>query len=582
MLRGVLAITIFLVATSLASAEGRYALLIGNADYATVEDLKNTKNDARDLGLVFSKLGYDVTVLYDLSRAEMVQTLGEFRRRTHGADHAIIYYAGHGVEIDRENFLIPVDAVLKTDLDIKYETVPLELLSDSTAGASDLSLVILDACRNNPFIAAMTRSWSTRSLGRGLAEVEPTAHSLVAFAAREGTVAQDGVGRNGPYAKALMEVLALPGVEINFVFRMVHDRVLEATMHRQQPHIYGALSSRLIYIHPPETAAQEPEEALELALWREVSSGGTEAEYRAYLEAFPNGAFADVARIRLKALSGSGESGQDLLEASLPEVQDGVSSGAAGSLDAPAQSDIMPARTSGNSAAGAGFQQEPDATASKDTDRSGQSGTTPHLLPDPTALASARRPGLESVETCFRGASAQAGGSKILVEVAIDLDGDVADLPTLLEPSDPSPSDRALFVKLASALDKCAPYAVPRAGRYRLSTSGGAVHLLDGLADGSGGSATKRVGLKLVAACFEPPSGYAGGKDVVVEVEIDAAGNVADLPRLLAPREPTSSDRALFVKLASALDKCAPYRASGPGLYRLHTGGGAIRLLESR
>ena len=222
-------------------ADGRFALIIGNSAYRDVADLTNPKHDAHDLARTFQTLGYDVDLHTDLTRSDFVTALGEFRRKSHGADHAVIYFAGHGMEIDRQNYLIPVDARLKSDIDVEYETSPLDMLSKAASGAGELSLVILDACRDNPFLNQMTRSTATRAIGRGLGRVEPNQNTLVAFAAKEGTVALDGNGRNSPYAAALMQVLAQPGVEINFVFREIHDLVLRNTGGQQRPHFYGAL-----------------------------------------------------------------------------------------------------------------------------------------------------------------------------------------------------------------------------------------------------------------------------------------------------------------------------------------------------
>lgn len=319
MLRGALAAFFLAVAPTWAAAEGRFALLIGNADYTSVEDLRNTVNDAQDIGATLGGLGYDVTVLTDLTRSAMVEALHDFRRRSHGAEHAIIYYAGHGIELDNANFLIPVDADLRTDLDVDFEAVPLSLFTRAASGGADLSLVILDACRNNPFLKTMARAVASRSVGKGLAEVEPGGHTLVAFAAKEGTVALDGGGRNSPYAAALIEVLEEPGVEINFVFRHVHDRVVQATAGQQQPHVYGALSAKQIYIHPPQAQpepepepapepASEPgtsqvEQELELALWRAATADHSVDGYRDYLNSYPEGLFASAAQRRLDALS---------------------------------------------------------------------------------------------------------------------------------------------------------------------------------------------------------------------------------------------------------------------------------------
>lgn len=183
---GIVSLLAFLQASA-AAAGGRIALVIGNSGYANAPDLENPANDASDLGDVFERLGFEVDRRTDLSQIELLGALKEFQRRTLGADVAIIYYAGHGIEIDRQNYLIPVDATLKTDRDIAFEAVTLETALLAVEGAGKLSLVIVDACRNNPFAATIKRTSASRAIGRGLALVEPASNTLVAYAAKEGT-----------------------------------------------------------------------------------------------------------------------------------------------------------------------------------------------------------------------------------------------------------------------------------------------------------------------------------------------------------------------------------------------------------
>ena len=149
--------------------------------------------------------------------------------------------------IDKRNFLVPVDARLLSDVDVEFEAVPLDLVSRAVESAKGLRLIILDACRENPFAASMQRAGATRSIGRGLARVEPSGETLVAYAAKEGTVAADGAGRNSPYSAALLRHLEEPGLEVGLMFRKVRDAVLASTGGRQEPFIYGSLSSRGAY-----------------------------------------------------------------------------------------------------------------------------------------------------------------------------------------------------------------------------------------------------------------------------------------------------------------------------------------------
>lgn len=247
---GIVCLLTFLQA-SVAAAGARVALVIGNSGYINVPNLQNPANDANDIGDVLEQLGFEVDRRIDLSQIELLRALKEFQRRTITADVAVIYYAGHGIEIDRQNYLIPIDATLKTDRDIAFEAVTLETALLAVEGAKVLSLVIVDACRNNPFVATIKRTSASRSIGRGLALVEPARNTLVAYAAKEGTQAYDGDGRNSPYASALIRTLEEPGIEIGKVFRRVRDRVLDATNGAQEPFLYGSLSADDIFLNPP-------------------------------------------------------------------------------------------------------------------------------------------------------------------------------------------------------------------------------------------------------------------------------------------------------------------------------------------
>ena len=197
-----------------AVAGQRVALVIGNASYAHTTALANPLNDANDIGTALERLGFAVTRIENGGRAELWDGLQKFSLAASASDIAIVFYAGHGIEVDKRNFLVPVDARLLSDADVEFEAVPLDLLSRAVERAKGLRLIILDACRDNPFAVAMQRSGATRSIGRGLASIEPSGETLVAYAAKEGTVADDGEGRNSPYTTALLAHLEEPGLEV--------------------------------------------------------------------------------------------------------------------------------------------------------------------------------------------------------------------------------------------------------------------------------------------------------------------------------------------------------------------------------
>jgi hypothetical protein len=237
------------LAATNARADGkRVALVIGNGAYRNVPALLNPPNDAGDVAAALKRLGFAVTLITNGSFDDMRRALIAFGHDAAGADMAAVYFAGHGMEIDGENWLIPVDAELKRDTDAANEAIGLHSVMAQVSNTGSLGLVILDACRNNPFAAKMNRSLATRALTSGLGRIEPVGNVLVAYAARDGTTALDGDHRNSPFASALLRNIEAPGVEVTFMFRNVRDDVMEATRNEQQPFVYGSLSRKAIYL----------------------------------------------------------------------------------------------------------------------------------------------------------------------------------------------------------------------------------------------------------------------------------------------------------------------------------------------
>lgn len=239
-------------------ASERVALVIGMRDYASVVKLDNTLNDARGISQTLEEIGFHVTTALDVKSDELRTLVDEFAFRTETADLALIYYAGHGVEVQGENFLIPVDAQVASNQDIQRQGVSLKQLLASVENARRMRIVILDSCRDNPFgdllgSEALEQTAQaveqTRSIGsQGLAEPSPERGTMVAFAAKDGERALDGSGSNSPFALALMENLTKPDLEISLMFRKVRDQVLEQTNNQQEPHTYGSLSGTPFYI----------------------------------------------------------------------------------------------------------------------------------------------------------------------------------------------------------------------------------------------------------------------------------------------------------------------------------------------
>jgi uncharacterized caspase-like protein len=241
-----------------ALAQKRVALVIGNGAYQKVPTLPNPTNDATDIGKALERLDFRVTQLGNATASEMRRTIVEFGRSVEDADMAVVFYAGHGMEVGGENWLIPTDAELRSDTDVENEAVSLRSISGQVSKAHRLGLVILDACRNNPFAVKMKRAFTLRATTGGLAPTEPTDNVLIAYAARDGTLANDGNGRNSPFSAALLRHIETPGLEISFLFRRVRDDVMTTTKREQQPFVYGSLSKEEIYFKSPR--ASDPAE----------------------------------------------------------------------------------------------------------------------------------------------------------------------------------------------------------------------------------------------------------------------------------------------------------------------------------
>jgi hypothetical protein len=291
-----------------ALAEKRVALLIGNSSYQNVSHLANPANDAAMLADIFKKASFDAVELRtDLKATEMRRALRDFSDKAREADIAVIYYAGHGIEVDGINYLIPVDAVLERDIDIYDEAFPLDRLMITIEPAKQLRLIILDACRDNPFAKTMKRNIAQRAVGQGLAKVDPTApNTLIAFAARAGFTALDGDGRKGsPYAVALADHLTTPGLDLRKAFGFVRDDVLKATNNRQEPFIYGSLGGDDMALVPaPAVAAPPPDPNEPIRRDYEFAERiGTVEAWDFFLGAYPDGYYSKLAQAQRNKLA---------------------------------------------------------------------------------------------------------------------------------------------------------------------------------------------------------------------------------------------------------------------------------------
>lgn len=233
--------------TATTAAGRRIALVIGNSTYVSVPILLNPQRDAALVADTLKRVGFEtVSLQVNLGRDALDSALRNFARQAEAADWALVYYAGHGMEVNGTNYLIPVDAKISSDRDVSLEAVSLDQVRDVVNRAKRLRLIVLDACRDNPFASQMKRTMtvSSRSVSRGLASVEPEAGMLIVYAAKDGETASDGSGINSPFATAFVKNVQRPGLEVRRLFDNVRDDVMDATSRRQQPFSYGSLSGR--------------------------------------------------------------------------------------------------------------------------------------------------------------------------------------------------------------------------------------------------------------------------------------------------------------------------------------------------
>ena len=241
-LAGFCVATLGSIAARDARADTRVALVVGNAKYEHADVLANTVNDAMAVSSVLKKAGFDVDERDNLTVVEFKRAVRDFARTAANADIAVVYYSGHGVEFDGTNYLIPTDARLANDSDVEDEAIPLDRVLAATRAAKKLSLIILDACRENPFLHLEGGMATKRVSFKGLVPLESTGtNTLVAYAAKAGSVSFDGSGANSPFTTALVKYIAEPGLDIRMALGKVRDEVLATTGNAQEPSIYGSL-----------------------------------------------------------------------------------------------------------------------------------------------------------------------------------------------------------------------------------------------------------------------------------------------------------------------------------------------------
>ena len=299
-----------------ALAEKRVALVLGNSAYQNVAPLANPVNDSAKIASTLKDAGFDVVdYRRDLSAADTRRALRDFADRSRDADIAVVYYAGHGIEVDGGNYLIPVDARLERDTDVYDEALSLDRVLVAIEPAKKLRLVILDACRDNPFSRTMKRTVASRAIGQGLAKVEPTSPNvLIAYSAKAGSTAADGDGKNSPFTAALSHHLTKPGLDVRRAFGFVRDEVLKTTGNKQEPFVYGSLGGEDVPLVPaparPAPAAATAPAAPTLNAQAEARRDyelalqvGNRSALNAFLAQYPDGFYASLAKLQLDKIT---------------------------------------------------------------------------------------------------------------------------------------------------------------------------------------------------------------------------------------------------------------------------------------
>jgi tol-pal system protein YbgF len=307
-----LIIGVVLLSAVSAQAEKRVALVIGNGAYK-LGALKNPPNDAKLIGKTLRSLGFHVIERTDLTQRGMKRAISEFGTELANAgDDAVgmFFYAGHGVQAKGNNYLLPTDAELNKESDLELYAVRANwVLGQMEEAGNRVNLVVLDACRNNPF----TRSWK-RSVTRGLARMEAPRGTMIAYATRPGDVAADGKGNNSPYTKAFSDAIQTPGLTLSSVFIKTRNSVIKQTSNEQVPWEEGGLTAELylagqgniqVAAIQPQSAVPIDEKAVELEFWQSVKDSQSKPDYEAYLSKYPNGAFSGLATARIAALTPS-------------------------------------------------------------------------------------------------------------------------------------------------------------------------------------------------------------------------------------------------------------------------------------
>ncbi|HEU4379283.1 MAG TPA: caspase domain-containing protein [Hyphomicrobiaceae bacterium] len=293
-----------------AAPESAVALVIGNSAYRFAPELRNPRNDAADVAAVLRQLGFRVFEGLDLDKSAFGNTIRAFADALVGVDNAVFFYAGHGLQVSEQNYLVPVDAKLATPTDLDFEVVRLDVIQRAMERSAKANVLFIDACRDNPLARTLAGAMGNRSaqVGRGMAASTSSLGTLISFSTQPGNVALDGEGRNSPFAAALKQHLASPGDDLSTILINVRNDVVRATAAQQVPWEHSSLWARF-YFRPPviaatsaRPAALNQEQQAELAQWNSVRTSADRAALKTYLDRYPQGSHAVLAKMFLVRL----------------------------------------------------------------------------------------------------------------------------------------------------------------------------------------------------------------------------------------------------------------------------------------
>jgi len=277
-------------------ADKRVALVIGNGAYKHTPALINPPNDAADIAEALKAIGFDVTLKVDVDKRQMDQVVAQFAREGKAADALLFYYAGHGMQFEGKNFLMPVDAELQDEVSLRYEMVGLDDVKSAMQLSPGVKIMVLDACRDNPLAEKFVRSisLSTRDVPKvqGYARPEKAQGMIVVYATQADDVAQDGTGRNSPFSAAFLKEVREPGLEVGAMFRRIGGDVYAATNGRQSPELSISMVPEY-YLNQSET---------DQTIWARIRTNASAATLREFLDRYPNSFYAPDARALLDLL----------------------------------------------------------------------------------------------------------------------------------------------------------------------------------------------------------------------------------------------------------------------------------------